>query len=341
MQGSEVHALKPYPSYRESGVPWLGKVPAHWEVRRLGQFGSFSKGNGGNREDEVSAGVPCVRYGDLYTTHEFFIRKSRAFVSREKAQDYTPIQYGDVLFAASGETLDEIGKSAVNLIQSEARCGGDVILFGSKREIEPRFFGYAADCLPAAMQKATMGRGITVIHIYAVQLKRLGIALPPLAEQAAIVRFLDHADRRIRRYIRIKEKLIALLEEQKQVVIHQAVTGQIDLRTGQPYPAYKPSGVEWLGEVPAHWERRRLKSLLRRIDSRSTTGEETLLSLRRDHGVVSYSEHFARPPQGSTHIGFKLVAVGQLVVNRLQANNRLVFRAGISGLVSCQSSSVG
>ena len=73
-----------------------------------------------------------------------------------------------------------------------------------------------------------------------------------------MVRFLDHADRRIRRYIRAKEKLIALLEEQKQAIIHQAVTGRIDVRTGQPYPAYKPSGVEWLGDVPANWQVLRL-----------------------------------------------------------------------------------
>ena len=75
-----------------------------------------------------------------------------------------------------------------------------------------------------------------------------------LAEQSAIVRFLDHADRRIRRYIRAKEKLIALLEEQKQTIIHQAVIGQIDVSTGQPYPVYKPSNVEWLGNVPEHWD---------------------------------------------------------------------------------------
>ena len=80
------------------------------------------------------------------------------------------------------------------------------------------------------------------------------IVRPPLAEQAAIVRFLDHADWRIRRYIRAKQQLIALLEEQKQAIIHQAVTGQIDVRTGKPYQAYKPSGVEWLGDVPVHWE---------------------------------------------------------------------------------------
>ena len=86
----------------------------------------------------------------------------------------------------------------------------------------------------------------------------LWLPVPPLTEQTVIARFLDHADRRIRRYIRAKEKLIALLEEQKQSIIHQAVTGRIDVRTGQPYPAYKPSGVEWLGDVPANWQVLRL-----------------------------------------------------------------------------------
>ena len=85
-------------------------------------------------------------------------------------------------------------------------------------------------------------------------MREIRVTTPPLPEQTAIVRFLDHADRRIRRYLHAKQKLIALLEEQKQAIIHQAVTGQIDVRTGQPYPACKPSGVEWLGEVPAHWQ---------------------------------------------------------------------------------------
>ena len=253
-----IAGLKPYPAMKESGVAWLGDVPGHWQVRRLGQIGNFSKGRGGNKDDELPTGIPCVRYGDLYTTHEHFIEQSRSFVSSEKAGEYTQIKYGDVLFAASGETIEEIGKSAVNLIDSEARCGGDVILFRPYRRMEARYLGYATDCQPVATQKAIMGRGITVIHIYTDQLKRLGVSLPPLPEQAAIVRYLDHADRRIRRYIRAKEKLIALLEEQKQAIIHQAVTGRIDVRTGQPYPAYKSSGVEWLGDVPANWQVLRL-----------------------------------------------------------------------------------
>jgi type I restriction enzyme S subunit len=86
------------------------------------------------------------------------------------------------------------------------------------------------------------------------------VPLPPLPEQAAIVRFLDHADRRIRRYIRAKQKLIKLLEEQKQAIIHRAVTRGLD-----PNVRLKPSGVEWLGDVPEHWEVVALKRVLRRL----------------------------------------------------------------------------
>lgn len=102
----------------------------------------------------------------------------------------------------------------------------------------------------------------------------------------------------------------------------------------EPYPEYKESGLPWLGQVPGHWEKMRLKRVLRPVDHRSSTGAETLLSLRRDHGIVVYADHFSRPPQGVTTVGFKRVRVGQLVVNRMQANNGLVFRSRLDGLVS-------
>ena len=252
-------SLKPYPNMKDSGVEALGQVPVHWAIRRLAQIGTISKGGGGNKDDEVSAGIPCIRYGDLYTTHDSFIEKSRSFVSKEKARKYTAIKYGDVLFAGSGETIDEIGKSAVSLMRQDACCGGDVILFRPTQQIEARYLGYALNCRQAATQKATMGRGITIMHIYGTQMKYLTLPIPPLAEQTAIVRFLDHADRHIQRYIRARQKLIALLAEQKQAIIHQAVTGQIDVRTGKSYPSYKPSGVAWLGSVPRHWELSQLR----------------------------------------------------------------------------------
>ena len=252
--------LKPYPAYQDSGIEWLGQVPAHWELRHLGRIGRLFKGGGGTKEDETDDGIPCVRYGDLYTHHRFFITASRACVAPElAAAAYTPIAYGDVLFAGSGETMEEIGKSAVNLIRGPACCGGDVIVFRPSIDAEARFLGYMADCSASVHQKACIGRGFTVMHIYSSDLKYMTVAIPPVPEQAAIVRFLDHADRRIRRHIRAKQQLIALLEEQRQAIIHQAVTGQIDVRTGRRYAAYRPSGVEWLGEVPEHWEVKKLR----------------------------------------------------------------------------------
>ena len=199
-----------------SSAPWLGGVPSHWDLVQLGRIGKFSKGIGGTKEDEVLEGVPCVRYGDLYTSHKYHIQSTRSFVTETKATRYTPIRYGDVLFAGSGETIEEIGKSAVNLMRLPACSGGDVILFRPDIEMDARFSGYAIDCPQSQYQKSCMGRGVTIMHIYGDELKRLWIALPPLAEQTVIVRYLDHAADRIRRYISGKERLIALLEEQKQ-----------------------------------------------------------------------------------------------------------------------------
>ena len=125
----------------------------------------------------------------------------------------------------------------------------------------------------------------TIAHFTSEKFGALRVPIPTLSEQTAIVRFLDYADSRIRRYIRAKQKLIALLEEQKQVVIHQALTGKIDVRTGLPYPSYKDSGVEWLDHVPAHWpiaalHHRYSQCLGKMLDSKRITGKHSFPYLR-------------------------------------------------------------
>ncbi|MDE0374124.1 MAG: restriction endonuclease subunit S [Rhodospirillales bacterium] len=332
-----MQALRPYPAYRESGVPWLGKVPAHWEVRRLRTVAEMRVSNVDKLTNENEYAVSLCNYTDVYNNDR--IRAGMDFMKATATADEIErfrLRSGDVLITKDSEAWDDIGVPAlVESTEDELISGYHLALLRPEsKQILGAYLHYAISCAGVADQFHVGANGVTRFGLTQNAIKSVWLPLASLPEQAAIVRFLDHTDRHIRRYIRVKEKLIALLEEQRRAVIHQAVTGQIDVRTGRPYSSRKPSGVKWLGHVPAHWERRRLKSLLRPIDSRSITGEETLLSLRRDHGVVIYAEHFARPPQGSTHIGFKLVAVGHLVVNRLQANNGLVFRAGISGLVS-------
>lgn len=246
---------KPYDAYRPTGNEWLMRVPKHWEHLPPRRIGKFLKGSGGSKDDAQPTGFPCIRYGDLYTAHRAFVREAASYISPSKASQYTPLEAGDALFAASGETIDEIGKSTVNLLERTAYWGGDVIVLRPQRPMVSSYLGYALDCRPVTAQKSLGGRGITVMHVYPRHLKSVVLPLPPVEEQNAIARFLDHATNRIDRYIRAKEKLIVLLAEQKGALIHEAVTGQIDVRTGRPYSAYKPGVVDGLRQAPRHWQR--------------------------------------------------------------------------------------
>ena len=185
-------------------------------------------------------GVPCVRYGDLYTSHKYHIQSTRSFVTETKATRYTPIRYGDVLFAGSGETIEEIGKSAVNLMRLPACSGGDVILFRPDIEMDARFSGYAIDCPQSQYQKSCMGRGVTIMHIYGDELKHLWIASStPRRADCRIVRYLDHVGRpHPPLHQRQASELIALLDEQKQAIINHAVT-----RGLAPNVRLKPSSM--------------------------------------------------------------------------------------------------
>jgi type I restriction enzyme S subunit len=158
--------------------------------------------------------------------------------------------------------------------------------------------------------------------------------LPPLPEQTAIVRFLDYMDRRIRRFIRAKQKLIKLLEEYRQALIHHAVTGKIDVRTGKPYPAYKDSGVPWLGEVPEHWEVRRIKTLFRETDERNGDGSGPLLSLTRARGIVPQAEASNRIASVEDLSNYKVCKSGDLIMNRMQAWSGMFAVSGIDGVIS-------
>ena len=177
--------FKRYPEYKDSGMEWLGEVPAHWEVRQLGRIGRFIKGGGGTKEDDRENGIPCVRYGDLYTRHRFFITETRAYVAPELADTiYTPIRYRDVLFAGSGETIDEIGKSAVNLIRDPACCGGDIIILRPSIEADARYLRLRErTCVASARQKACIGRGIHGrAHLFEQPQVRSGCDSTPVPE---------------------------------------------------------------------------------------------------------------------------------------------------------------
>ena len=245
--------LKPYPAMKDSGVEWLGEVPAHWDVERAKWL--FQKMERPvQEEDEV---VTCFRDGVVTLRKN---RRESGFTESLKEIGYQGIRAGDLVIHA----MDAFA-GAIGIADSDGKGTPVYSVYKPSSQVNAYFYAYmlremARNGWIQALAKGIRERSSDFRYTdFAWQL----VPLPPLPEQTAIVRFLDHADRRIQRYIRAKQKLIALLEEQKRAIIHQAVTGQIDVRTGEPYPSYKDSGVEWLGEVPEHWELRRLKWVTR------------------------------------------------------------------------------
>ncbi len=221
--------LDPHPHYRDSGVEWLGRIPEHWEARELGRMGSFFKGKGGTKKDAIEGGVPCIRYGDLFS-YEYHIRSSRAGIPKEKTSDYRLIEQGDVLFAGSSVAPKRIGKSAVNLIAGTVYCGGDVIVFRPLVDTDARFMGYAAHSHPSASQKLTMSRVVTVAHIYGAQLQHMVLPIPPLEEQRAIATFLDRRMTKLDELVSQVEGAVERLLEYRSALITHAVTGKMDVR---------------------------------------------------------------------------------------------------------------
>ena len=307
-----INGLRSYSAYKPSGVPWLGDVPEHWEVVPNRAVLRAKKEVVGDRADQYML-LSLTKQGVIPRNMESPEGKFPATFDT-----YQVIEPGDLIFCLFD--IDETPR-AVGLSTLNGMITGAYTRFICSSEITRRFLYllYLAQDNGKLLKPLYSGLRKVITKPTFLSAR---VALPPLPEQTAIVRFLDHAEEQIQRYIAGKERLIALLEEERQALVHQAVTRGLD-----PNVRLKPSGVEWLGKVPDHWERRRLKSVLQPIDRRSPTGTETLLSLRRDHGVVVYAEHFTRPPQSSSLVGFKLVRAGEMAVNRLQANNGLVFKS--------------
>ena len=314
--------LKPYPAYKDSGVPWLGEIPEHWEI--LPNRAVFTEIKERNHPDADMLSV-TISKGAIRQRALLEDSSKKDSSNLDKAA-YKLVRRGDIAYNKMRAWQGAIGISEYQGIVSPA-----YVIQRPRIGADSRYLHYLLRTPAFAKEAERWSYGITsdMWSLRPEHFRLIYICFPPLPEQHSITRYLDYMDRRIRRYIRAKQKLIALLEEQKQAIIHQAVTRGLD-----PTVRLKPSGVAWLGDVPERWERFRLKTLLKSVDRRSIDGEQPLLSLRRDHGIVRYDEHFARPPQAATTIGYKIVEVGQIVVNRLQANNGLIFRAGIEGLVS-------
>ncbi len=176
-----------------TGKTRLPGFQGEWEVKHLGDVGTFLKGSGVKKEEAASGDLPCVRYGEIYTDHDCCIRTCKSWISRDVAATATRLRQGDLLFAGSGETREEIGKCVAFVNDYEAFAGGDIVIF-RVANADAMFMGYYCNTAPINAQKASMGQGDAVVHISAAALSRIEITVPSTHEQTAIAAVLSDMD---------------------------------------------------------------------------------------------------------------------------------------------------
>lgn len=294
--------LKPYPEYKESGFPWANRVPSHWEFRRSKVL--FS--------ERVQKGFP----------------EEPLLAATQSKGVVTKSDYGERTVTATKDLhllkLVEPGDFVISLRSFQggleiAHCRGIIspaytILKprdNARRAYFKRFFKSPDFIESLTLFVTGIREGQNIDYN---RLSRAYLPVPPADEQESIGRFLDHWNGRLEKAIRSKRRVIALLQEQKQAIIHRAVTRGLD-----PKVKLKDSGIPWLGEIPAHWEVRRAKYLFREVDERSKDGEEELLSVSHLTGVTPRSQKNITMFKAESYDGHKLCRPGDLVVNTMWA----------------------
>lgn len=196
-----------------------------WKASKLRQLGTFLKGSGIRRDEAFSGDLPCVRYGEIYTKHSDHIRNFSSWIAPEVACTSTLLRRGDLLFAGSGETKEEIGKCVAFLHNEPAYAGGDIVILRPTVEVDSMFLGYLFNMPSVARQKASRGQGDAVVHISANALSEIEVELPDAAEQAAIAQALADMDTEITALESRLSKARAL----KQAMAQALLTGRIRL----------------------------------------------------------------------------------------------------------------
>ncbi len=290
--------LKPHSEYKASSQAWLGDVPHHWSV--VPNRALFAEVKDRDHPDEEMLSVTITR--GIVRQKTLLEGSSKKDSSNLDKSKYKLVEPRDIAYNKMRAWQGAIGASSLRGIISPAY----VVMRLRKDDNRPRYFHHLYRTPQFAKEAERWSYGITsdMWSLRPEHFKMIYTPEPPPEEQAAIVRFLDWANGRLERAIRAKRKVIALLNEQKQAIVHRSVTRGLD-----PAVPLKPSGIPWLGDIPQHWE----VLQVRRAVSFVTSGSRGWAEYYSDDGLIflqsgnlgrsmslnlSYVQH-VRPPDGA------------------------------------------
>lgn len=266
--------MQQYEKYKDSGVDWIGEIPEHWEIRKLKFLGNIYAGINGKKGDdfskEYSEGIKSfIPFTNICNNIRIDETKYQ-FVKIDEKEKQNRVQKNDILFLMSSETLDDIAKNSIYLgnddeLYLNSFCKGFRI---SDSNVFPEFINYLFLSTSYRNYFSLVGRGFTRINLKQEFINDIYTLLPSLPEQQTIATFLDDKTAKIDQTIANKQKEIELLKERRQILIQKAVTKGLD----ETVPL-KDSGVDWIGEIPEHWEVRKLKYVVYMQSGETITAE--------------------------------------------------------------------
>lgn len=208
---------------KEGQIPYgykttkFGIIPEEWKVDKLGNLGEFFKGKGIHAYEIKSEGTPCVGYGDIYTKYQYYFNQTCSFVDKEIAQNSIKISKGTLLFTGSGETAEEIGKCVCYNGEEEIYAGGDIILYVTSK-VDPNFVAFQQNTVNSIKEKAKLGQGHSVVHIYEKDLSKLTIVYPDNIEET---RRISQMLEKIHEIVLQQEEKVKLMQEKQTYLIKE------------------------------------------------------------------------------------------------------------------------
>lgn len=316
---------------KSSGVEWIGDIPEGWRVVRFRHVAtSLQKGCGITKDQVFEDGdMPCVRYGEIYSRYEGAFSQCHSKTKKSCLEDVTMVSKGNILFACTGELVEEIGKNVLYEGVEPCAAGGDIMVASHCQN--PRFLNYYLNCHTTQFQKSRNKTKLKVVHLRTDDVKELIVLLPSLDEQGRLATYLDARCAEIDSAIASAKRSIDDYKALKKSLVFETVTGKN--KAGRK----TSSGEDWLGDIPAAWPLRRIVSLYREVSER---GDDSLpiLSVSINTGVsdkeLSDEEQervFIRSEDKSK---YKRVQPGDLTYNMMRAWQGAFGAVRVNGMVS-------
>ncbi len=255
--------MRRYERYKDTKIEWLGQIPKHWEIKKLRYLFNFNTGLSVTKAEFIEDGINCINYGDIHARYSFKLDLTNAILPKIDAtfifeKPTCLLSKNDLVFFDTSEDLDGVGNCVVisNLNGLQLLSGSHTIAAKPKQLLDSVFIRYS---LMSKIIKSTIENKVTGIKVFSITqsiLNSISVTFPPLYEQQQIADYLDQQTAKIDVLVQKQNKLIETLQEKKKSLINHVVTKGLN-----PDVPMKDSGIEWLGQIPKHWEMKKLKYL--------------------------------------------------------------------------------